>query len=265
MKIQNTLFSLLIFFSFSQPSLSAECSAKSAKYLVPLLELYTSEGCSSCPPADQWMSNIKNHKVTPLAFHVDYWDYIGWKDRFAKAEFSERQRRLARNAGQGLVYTPQFVLSGQDFRSWNNARLDKIIDISQKIPSGADLSLDALTNANGEITLKASLQILKPQTVKPNDIKNLEVYVALYENKLSSQVNAGENNGSELKHDYVVREFFGAYPIDAKNQFSKSFNLSKAWMQKEAGAVIFVQNASTGEILQSLDLPFCEHLRNATT
>lgn len=265
MKIQNTIFSLLIFLSFSQSSLSAECSAKSAKHVVPLLELYTSEGCSSCPPADQWMSNIKNHKVTPLAFHVDYWDYIGWKDRFSKAEFSERQRRLARNAGQGIVYTPQFVLSGRDFRSWNSARLDKIIDISQKIPSSLDLSLDALTNTNGEITLKANVQSHKPQTVKPNDIRNLEVYIALYENKLSSQVNAGENNGSELKHDYVVREFFGAYAINAQNQFSKSFNLNKVWMQKDAGAVIFVQNAITGEVIQSLALPFCAYLRSATT
>jgi hypothetical protein len=76
--------------------IAAECSAKSGLEIVPLLELYTSEGCSSCPPADKWLGDIKlsAKKVVPLAFHVDYWDYIGWKDQFAKSEYSDRQHKM---------------------------------------------------------------------------------------------------------------------------------------------------------------------------
>jgi hypothetical protein len=253
MQQHNAIFlGLSLLFGTSQYALAAECSAKSGAQTVPLLELYTSEGCSSCPPADKWMSGIKTNKVTPLAFHVDYWDYIGWKDKFSKAEYSDRQRKTAAFAGAGFVYTPQFVMNGRDFKGWDNSRLNEKIESNQKLASRANLSLDAVAQANGEITLKASAQ-----AVKPADAKNVDVFVAIYENKLVSQVKAGENSGRELKHDYVVREFFGAYQISNQNEFSKNFNLNADWKKRDAGAVIFVQNSQTGEILQSLALKFC--------
>ena len=233
-------------------SIAAECSAKSGAQTVPLLELYTSEGCSSCPPADKWMSGIKTDKVTPLAFHVDYWDYIGWKDKFSKAEYSDRQRKTAAFGGAGFVYTPQFVISGRDFKGWDNSRLREKVESSQKLASRANLSLDAVQE-NGKITLKTSAQ-----TTNPADAKNVDVFVAIYENKLVSQVKAGENSGRELKHDFVVREFFGAYQISNQNEFSKNFTLDAAWTKRDAGAVVFVQNSQTGEILQSLALKFCD-------
>lgn len=243
----------------SESAIAAECSTKSGAQTVPLLELYTSEGCSSCPPADKWLSGLKHNsnQVIPLAFHVDYWDYIGWKDRFAKAEYSERQRKTAAFAGSGYVYTPQFVFNSRDFKSWDNSRLNQRIEATQKLASRANLSLDAVTQASGEITLKASAQ-----AVKPANAKNADVFVAIYENKLASQVNVGENSGRELKHDYVVREFFGAYQINNQNEFSKNFTLSPEWKNRgynleNLGAVIFVQNSQTGEILQSLALKFC--------
>jgi hypothetical protein len=235
----------------SQSTFAAECSAKSGANTVPLLELYTSEGCSSCPPADKWMSGIKNEKVTPLAFHVDYWDYIGWKDKFSKAEYSDRQRKTAAFGGAGFVYTPQFVMNGRDFKGWDNSRLNEKIEANQKLASRANLSLNAVQE-NGKITLKTSAQ-----TTNPADAKNVDVFVAIYENKLVSKVNAGENSGRELKHDYVVRDFFGAYQINNQNEFSKNFTLSPEWAKRDAGAVIFVQNSQTGEIIQSLKLPFC--------
>ena len=236
-----------------QPAIAAECSAKSGAQTVPLLELYTSEGCSSCPPADKWMSGIKTDKVTPLAFHVDYWDYIGWKDKFSKAEYSDRQRKTAAFGGAGFVYTPQFVMNGRDFKGWDNSRLSQSVEASQKLASRANLSLNVVTEANGDITLKSTAQ-----TVKPNDAKNSDIFVAIYENKLVSQVKAGENSGSTLKHDYVVRDFFGAYQLSNQNEFSKSFTLKPEWKGRDGGAVIFVQNSQTGEILQSLALPFCK-------
>jgi hypothetical protein len=237
-----------------QPAYAGECSAKSGLTTVPLLELYTSEGCSSCPPADKWLGGLKPDasKFTPLAFHVDYWDYIGWKDKFSKAEYSDRQRKTAAFSGSGYVYTPQFVMNGRDFKGWDNSRLREKVESSQKLASRANLTLNAVQE-NGKITLKTSAQ-----TTNPNDAKNVDVFVAIYENKLVSKVNAGENSGRELKHDYVVREFFGAYQISNQNEFSKNFTLNSAWKSKDGGAVIFVQNSQTGEILQSLALPFCK-------
>jgi hypothetical protein len=99
---------------------AATCTATSGPARASLLELYTSEGCSSCPPADRWLSQMPPRRdVVPLAFHVDYWDRLGWKDRFAQAAFSQRQR--ARNRGAGWVYTPQVMLDGAERRSGPNA------------------------------------------------------------------------------------------------------------------------------------------------
>jgi hypothetical protein len=254
LKPKTTIATAFILCAFQSVTLAAECSVKSGAQTVPLLELYTSEGCSSCPPADKWLSGLKPDpkKVIPLAFHVDYWDYIGWKDKFSKAEYSDRQRKTAAFAGAGYVYTPQFVLSGRDFRGSDDSRLNQAITASQKLASRANLSLEAITQANGEITLQATAK-----AINPADIKNADIFVAIYENKLVSQVNAGENNGSELKHDYVVRNFFGAYQLSNLNEFAKSFNLKLEWKSRQAGAVIFVQDSRNGDILQSLALAFC--------
>lgn len=245
---------IYLLFSSYQHAHAGECMTKSGAHIVPLLELYTSEGCSSCPPADKWLSNLNpdTTQVTPLAFHVDYWNYIGWQDRFSKAEYSNRQRKLATNA-VGFVYTPQFVLNGKDFRAWNNTRLAQATDNIHAIPASAQLQLDAVPSSTGEITLKATANVLDSAIAKRAD-----VFVALYESKLVSKVNAGENNGSELHHDYVVRELFGAYPMLAFNAFSKQFNLSTAWQKRDAGAVMFVQDRQTGAVLQSLALRFCQ-------
>ena len=240
-------------------SYATECSAKSGAVTVPLLELYTSEGCSSCPPADKWLSAQK-HDATqfiPLAFHVDYWDYIGWKDKFSKAEYSDRQRKIASFNKAGFVYTPQFVMDGRDFKGWDNARLREQVEISRKFASRVNLGLKSSAAANGEILLNVTAE-----TVKPSDAKNMDVFVAIFENKLSSAVKAGENSGRELKHDYVVRDFFGAYQLSNNNMFNKDFTLKpvlkNAGKQFEnMGAVVFVQSTQTGEILQSLALTFC--------
>ncbi len=240
-----------------QHAYAAECSAKSGAQTVPWLELYTSEGCSSCPPADKWMSNIKAGNITPLAFHVDYWDYIGWKDKYSKAEYSNRQRKIAAFVGAGFVYTPQFVMNGRYFKGWDNSRLNQSIEANQKLASRVNLSLDAVQE-NGKITLQTSAQ-----AVKLADTKNADVFVVLYENKLVSKVNAGENSGRELKHDYVVREFFSAYPINNQNEFTKNFTLNPEWAKRgykfeNMGTVMFVQNSQTGEVLQSKALKFCD-------
>jgi hypothetical protein len=240
-----------IFSLFCTSTFAAECAAKSGAHTVTLLELYTSEGCSSCPPADAWLSDLTPNptQFIPLAFHVDYWDYIGWKDPFAKPAYTHRQRATASFAGTSVIYTPQFVLNGKDFRSWNSKRLAQAIERNQKIASPVALSL-RLNNTQNAYSVDVQANNL-------HQAGKVDVFVAIYENNLSNQVNAGENHGRLLKHDYVVRDLFGAYTLNAQGTLNKQFTLPPTWNNRAGGVAIFAQNASTGEILQSLALPFC--------
>ncbi|HEY8118990.1 MAG TPA: DUF1223 domain-containing protein [Methylophilaceae bacterium] len=263
MRLPHSLTSLiwpLAMFALPIGAAAAECSAQSGAQSVPLLELYTSEGCSSCPPADKWLSNIAasgftSDKVVPLAFHVDYWDYIGWKDRFARPDFSARQRQVAAIGRSDFVYTPQVILNGIDFRGWSqNSRFTQTISSSLNQPARANLSLNLAPAASGEFTLKATAQ-----TIRPADRKNADIFIAVYENKLTSKVSAGENNGRQLDHDYVVREWYGPYRLDenANGAWQRAFSLKPEWKGRNAGVATFVQDRTNGDVLQALALKFC--------
>lgn len=229
----------------------AECSAQSGEQTVPLLELYTSEGCSNCPPADKWLSQLKGtNMVVPLAFHVDYWDYIGWKDRFARPEFSARQRQAAALNHSTFVYTPQVMLNGRDYRGWRNAsNFEKTIAAIQQ-PARIQLGLNLITPASGRMNLQAWAQTGQMQ-------KDADIYVAVYENNMKSRVGAGENSGRELKHDYVVREWLGPYRLQNAGRWERIIPLTGDWQQRDAGVAMFVQNRNSGEVLQALSLDFC--------
>ncbi len=252
---------ILLFLSLSAVSFSAfaqECTAKSGVKTVPLLELYTTEGCSSCPPADQWLSKLNTNqpKVTPLAFHVDYWNYIGWSDPFSKAEYADRQRKQAAFDFSPLVYTPQFTLNGQDFRGWQNGKFAKAANAVAQEIAPVSLTLNATPQASGELQIQAGVRVnAGAENAKLHQY--LTAYIAVYENGLKNQVNAGENNGRELKHDYVVRDFYGAFKLDNKAQLNQALMLKSSWKNRQAGVVLFVQDSRTGKVLQSLQLPFC--------
>src|SRR6185295_16953491 len=111
---------------------AAQCTARSTGQTVALVELYTSEGCDSCPPADRWLSSLGTKgyapdRVVPIALHVDYWDYIGWKDPYARQAFSARQRKMASLARAAAIYTPQVMLQGQDFRDWRSGSFEQAV------------------------------------------------------------------------------------------------------------------------------------------
>ncbi len=163
-----------------------------------LIELYTSEGCSSCPPADRWLNKLKHNPklwsaFIPVAFHVDYWDYIGWKDPFGNSQFSARQRQYARESKLSSVYTPGMLLNGQEWTSWRRqARLN--------LPSSsAKAGKLSLTLDSGKVT--ASYQTSELQT------SSLILNVAVLGFDVKSDVNAGENNGHIFTHDFVVLGF----------------------------------------------------------
>ena len=235
---------------------AAQCQASSGPQRVALLELYTSEGCSSCPPADRWLSGIASQglgpeRMVPLALHVDYWDYIGWTDRFANPAFSARQRDLVRGAGGRTVYTPQFMFNARDFRGMRGDTLTRAVDEINRKPAGADIKL-ALKSA-----VKDSIEVAV--TAMPKTTNNAVLYVALYQNDLSSEVRAGENSGVRLHHDYVVREWRGPIKLSANtaNAWQQLVTIKPDWVAAKMGVVAFVQDQSSGDVFQVLRLPLC--------
>ena len=106
------------------------CELQASAQPPALIELYTSEGCSSCPPADRWLSTLKGRgDVIALAFHVNYWDRLGWPDRFATSAITDRQHQLAQSSGSSYVYTPQVIQNGRDWRQWSGASIARRLRI----------------------------------------------------------------------------------------------------------------------------------------
>ena len=245
--------------SLAFPVHAAQCSAQSGARTAVLVELYTSEGCDSCPPADRWLSSLQSQgytpeKVVPLALHVDYWDYIGWKDPYAKREFATRQRRLADLKRAKIIYTPQVLLQGQDFRHWDSRDFGSAVEKMNSQPPRAKIALSV--NAMGRTSLDVALSA---ELLSAAERKDAAVYLAAFENKLTSQVAAGENKGKTLPHDYVVREWIGPieFGADLKVGEKRTLPLLPNANPKQSGVAAFVQNRSSGDVLQALMLPAC--------
>src|SRR6202008_3982608 len=130
--------------ALSPAALQAECRATSAEHAVAVVELYTSEGCDSCPPADRWLSALKvgtpAAPAVALAFHVDYWDRLGWRDRFGSAAFTQRQYEQSKRQHGDFVYTPQVLLQGRDFAWQRNSATAAMAAVAAK-PARAGIEL----------------------------------------------------------------------------------------------------------------------------
>jgi hypothetical protein len=234
------------------------CNAKSGNETAAVLELYTSEGCNSCPPADKWVSSLapngfKAGQIVPLAFHVDYWDYIGWTDRFAQSEFGGRHRGLARANGSGTVYTPQIFVNGKDIRlAFSNVKLNGTLKEINPAKPRADIGLELDASNPSALNLSASASLADPTD-------DAQAYLAVYENKLTSNVKAGENRGVKLEHDYVVRELIGPLKFDrlGKLEIKQTVAVQSDWKIKDVGIAAFVQRRDSGETLQALQLHAC--------
>lgn len=175
---------------------STTCRAESGAQLTPVIELFTSEGCSSCPPADQWLSTLKPEaaqgRAVVQAFHVGYWDSLGWVDRFASPAHTTRQREVAAANRLGSIYTPQLVRNGRDSRDYGRAG-----------PGGEP--------ARAQITLRQVAADSFEALVSPADgAAAWAAYWTVTEHGHGSKVKAGENAGETLKHDFVVRQYVKA-------------------------------------------------------
>jgi hypothetical protein len=171
---------------------AAELRFQSGEKQTSLVELYTSEGCSSCPPAEAWLSKLKSNPglwkdFVPVAFHVDYWDRLGWRDRFAAGAWTQRQYAYASLLRGEPVYTPEFVVNGNEWREWfRNGRLPKS-DTRVGI-------LSATTNDRKKFSI----------SYRRANLSDLEAHVALLGCGIDSKIGGGENNGRQLQHDFVV-------------------------------------------------------------
>jgi hypothetical protein len=215
----------------------AVCQARSAATLTPVIELYTSEGCSSCPPADKWLSTLRDDaakgRVVAQAFHVAYWDYIGWVDRFANPAYTERQRHIASWNRQTTIYTPQIVRNGQDWRS-------------EKVIANAEAP-------RATIELKKTADDAFAATVTPLEgVGTWSAYWTVTEHGHSSKVKAGENAGEFLKHDFVVRQYVPAGDYRGASSLTLRSIAGQAEHPRQVNLVVF--DPKNGKTLQALSL-----------
>jgi hypothetical protein len=248
---------------------AAACRAHSGPARVPVVELYTSQGCSSCPPADAWLSTLPVADaaasapggVIPLAFHVTYWDAIGWKDRFAQAAFTQRQRDLAARPGnQQLtrgVYTPEVFVDGRELPAWSDAgRFDARIGAARALPAGADIDVTVGPGAAASPSTADRVTARVVWSVKPG-VATARLYAALTRDGYATRVNAGENRGTSLRNDHVVRAWAGPYEGRGGEVV-----VSLAAPPEAPGAaagplrlVAFAEDAASGAVLQAVALP----------
>ncbi len=206
-----------------------------------LLELFTSQGCSSCPPADEYIFQlIKRDDVIPIAYHVDYWDYIGWKDPFAKAEYTARQRQYATSWNSRQVYTPQMVVQGMGHAVGSNPKeIEKLITKAK--PNYPDITSNIQLTQN-----KVNI------TIKGNGIKGNAILVA-YLKEQNTAVKNGENNGRTLHEARIVEKLINLGAFNGQNgQYSADLPANAQY----GGLVLMVQNPQNMAIIHANELKF---------
>ncbi len=229
-----------------QSALAGKQVITSGTTKASVVELYTSEGCSSCPPADDYLSKLEaamgsEVQVMPLAFHVDYWDYLGWKDPFSKAQFTQRQREIGAINKQRTIYTPELVVDGKEARKLN---MVKAIEETNAMQAQADIRLEL--DHSGQ-QLAANITVDNAPEGQANVL-----YVAVYENKLVRDIEAGENRGRKLHHNYVVREFHGPSKVHNGKVVNMNLAIDPSWNTQNLGVVVMVKAKNTGETLQAV-------------
>ncbi|HEX5803637.1 MAG TPA: DUF1223 domain-containing protein [Azospira sp.] len=254
---------------------AAACRQTSPAHTVALVELYTSEGCSSCPPADRWLATLAarygRDRLLPLSLHVDYWDYIGWRDPFAQAQFAERQRRLAalsaaatRTTGTSAgtsagasIYTPEVFVGLRELRGWHDAAaFERRLREINRQPARAEIGLDLHAATDDGLVVEVAVAV-PAAAAGPGPLHGMLV---VYEDGLVSSVGRGENRGATLQHAHVVRYWSPPWPLRAGGEaqrWRQRVPLAADWKGKNLGLAALVHNLRTGEVLQAVSLPVC--------
>ncbi len=237
--------------------------ASDGKRVPVLVELFTSEGCSSCPPADELLARLEQTQpvagaeVIALSEHVDYWNRLGWSDPYSSAAFSARQNEYSTAFDTDEVYTPQMIVDGhaQLVGSDVNRAREAIANAASNAKTSVTVSLVSEDARAASITLAIRLQSLS----QVSDGDKAEVLLAITESALSSNVTRGENAGRHLSHAAVVRKLSVLGTIDSQNGAGFSaqpvVQIDKAWKRDNIKAVFFIQERASRRVLGAAALP----------
>ena len=225
---------------------------RSGSEAATTIELYTSEGCSSCPSADAWLSELSDDpniftRLIPLAFHVDYWNQLGWKDRFSSAQYSRRQREMSAAGLLSQVYTPGFVVNNREWRGWfsrgRSVKPDQLPTTKQ--PAGVltvqwPKDSQLMSTSYTPINLKA---------------KGLRLHVAVLGMGLETHVRRGENRGRVLRHDFVVLSHL-EYTLSDEGQKTLNKRIAAPNIpdqgQQKSALVVWVSEGDSPAIVQAV-------------
>jgi hypothetical protein len=256
MRLLNSMMALLTLASTAAGA-AETCRAVSPPYTVALVELYTSQGCSSCPPADDWLSSLQTHetpqRAIALALHVGYWDYIGWKDPFARREFNDRQRRLAGRSGGSTVYTPEVFVDGSELTDWSHPdRFATALRAANTRAARASIELQAhwIPTAASADAREQRLAVQARWSAE-DSARKPQLLLAVKRSGYMTDVRAGENSGSRLRNDHVVRAWEGPFSPQTKPVTAE---ISVPPGNGDATLVAIAQDASSGAVLQALEL-----------
>lgn len=229
---------------------AAAASPKAAADGGPVvIELFTSQGCSSCPPADRLLSKLSRDRklagrVIPLSFHVDYWNHIGWTDPFSAKAWSQRQQGYAKAFKSNRIYTPQLVISGTtEVVGSNESGVRRLIDQALAAEPAGKVVLSAEADGDGRLKVKAGARLGRAASGP------LDLWVAVYETGLTTPVGAGENASLTLHDDYVVRRLERALTLPgaagSEDSAELVLGLDKRWNRAHLGVAAFLQDPKT--------------------
>ncbi len=219
--------------------------------ITPLVELYTSEGCSSCPPADRFLAELGAHigpdfHAVPLAFHVDYWNRLGWPDPFSRKQYTDRQRWIAHVNRQSSIYTPELVVSGRETR--NGAQIYDRIRKHNATTAKVGIQLQVERNALRRFHTEIVFDNASGSTA--------EGYVAIYENDIIREIGGGENRGATLHHEFLVRYWSQPYTVNiGQSSTLVELDIDPDWKISSLGLAVVAIDPKTGTTLQAVRTP----------
>jgi hypothetical protein len=217
-----------------------------------LVELFTSEGCSTCPPADKLLTDldqiqpVAGVQVIALSEHVDYWDRLGWTDRFSSVQFSERQGEYSRALGGKGLFTPEMIVDGRT--SLIGGKVKLVLEAIAEAARSPKAEVSIAIQTSGPKSVALTTQVEKVPDLSPGD--KAEVMLAITESGLVSSVSRGENSGRQLAHSAVTRKLIKLGTVESQS-FSgeRVIGLESSWKRENMKAVAFVQERSSRRVL----------------
>ncbi|WNJ99739.1 DUF1223 domain-containing protein [Thalassospiraceae bacterium LMO-JJ14] len=239
---------LMVALVLSLQAITVHADDEKSGEMLTVVELYTSQGCSSCPPADAYLGKLaERDDILALSLHVDYWDYIGWKDPYALPANTTRQRAYAKNLGMGYVYTPQMVVQGMAHTTGSNkGAVERLISDVR----GAKRLGVSIKHADGGLRIDIPEGVFDGETAR--------IYVAAYDARHENDVTRGENSGHKLAHYNVVRDMveIGSWSGDAVTMTVTDQTIEMAGRD---GCAVLVQSVKNGRILGAARIGLTPH------